>query len=161
MSNKPKTERTPEEIEAAKQRKLANLKRFRKMEELTPEEQKEQMQIINAGGLANKQRIEKQQSINELAKALLNTVVSRERAKNVIGEDIELLDGQKVSVAEVLNVCMMQEAIKGNYHAYETLRDTAGYSPKQQIEISADITTDADRALMEKLNSRLIAQKAL
>ena len=74
--------------------------------------------------------------------------------QEVLGTSESLLDGDK-SVMAVLTARMVQEAGKGSYKHYETLRDTAGFKPKDEVDISADIMTDADRALLDKVGRRL------
>ena len=55
---------------------------------------------------------------------------------------------------------MVQEAGKGSYKHYETLRDTAGFKPKDEVGITADIMTDADRSLLDKVSGRLGVKQA-
>ena len=50
---------------------------------------------------------------------------------------------------------MYERALTGDVKAYTALRDTAGEKPAETIDLSADVTTEADRALMEKLKARL------
>ena len=39
--------------------------------------------------------------------------------------------------------------------AYELIRDTYGDMPVKQIEVTENITTDADRALLQQIRERL------
>lgn len=134
----------------------ANLKPFPKKELMTEADRERQRIICAKGGQANKERLAKKKSMNELAKSLLDSSITKEQAKRIIGEDINLIsDDEELTVAQVLNVVMTQESIKGNVRAYEALRDTAGYSPKKEIELSADIMTDADRQLLAKISGRI------
>jgi hypothetical protein len=50
---------------------------------------------------------------------------------------------------------MYIQALRGNVKAAQFIRDTIGQAPITKQEISADITTEADRALMEKITKRL------
>ena len=92
--------------------------------------------------------------MREIAKAILEHAMNEAQIDEVLGSSKDLLDGDK-SVMAVLTARMVQEAGKGSYKHYETLRDTAGFKPKDEIGISADIMTDADRELIEKVNRRL------
>ena len=46
-------------------------------------------------------------------------------------------------------------AVGGNMKAIEYIRDTYGDMPVKQIEVSENITTDADREMMRQINDRL------
>ena len=56
---------------------------------------------------------------------------------------------------ENITMAMYERAMLGDVKAYTALRDTAGEKPAETIDLSADITTEADRALMEKLKARM------
>ena len=57
---------------------------------------------------------------------------------------------------ENITVAMYERALMGDVKAYTALRDTAGEKPAESIDLNADITTEADRALMEKLKARML-----
>ena len=131
----------------------ANLIPFNKLSE---DEQKE---IRSKGGKASGEARRKKRDMREVAKAILEHAMNEAQIDEVLGSSKDLLDGGK-SVMAVLTARMVQEAGKGSYKHYETIRDTAGFKPKDEIGISADIMTDADRELIEKVNRRLEAKKA-
>ena len=131
----------------------ANLIPFNKLSE------EEQKAIRSKGGKASGEARRKKRDMREVAKAILEHAMNEAQIDEVLGNSKELLDGDK-SVMAVLTARMVQEAGKGSYKHYETLRDTAGFKPKDEIGISADIMTDADRELVEKVNRRLEAKKA-
>lgn len=114
----------------------------------------EQKEIRSKGGKASGEARRKKRDMREVAKAILEHAMKEEQIEEVLGSSKDLLDGDK-SVMAVLTARMVQEAGKGSYKHYETLRDTAGFKPKDEIGISADIMTDADRELIEKVNRRL------
>ena len=121
---------------------------------------KEEVRELNAkGGRKSGETRRKQRDMREIAKAILEHAMNEAQIDEVLGSSKDLLDGDK-SVMAVLTARMVQEAGKGSYKHYETLRDTAGFKPKDEIGISADIMTDADRELIEKVNRRLEAKKA-
>lgn len=131
----------------------ANLIPFNKLSE------EEQREIRSKGGKASGEARRKKRDMREVAKAILEHAMNEAQIDEVLGSSKDLLDGDK-SVMAVLTARMVQEAGKGSYKHYETLRDTAGFKPKDEIGISADIMTDADRELVEKVNRRLEAKKA-
>ena len=131
----------------------ANLIPFNKLSE------EEQKAIRSKGGKASGEARRKKRDMREVAKAILEHAMNEAQIEEVLGNSKELLDGDK-SVMAVLTARMVQEAGKGSYKHYETLRDTAGFKPKDEIGISADIMTDAARELVEKVNRRLEAKKA-
>lgn len=121
--------------------------------------EEQQREIAKMGGKASGEARKKKRDMREVAKAILEHAMNEAQIEEVLGNSKELLDGDK-SVMAVLTARMVQEAGKGSYKHYETLRDTAGFKPKDEIGISADIMTDADRELVEKVNRRLEAKKA-
>ena len=121
--------------------------------------EEQQREIAKMGGKASGEARKKKRDMREVAKAILEHAMKEEQIDEVLGSSKDLLDGDK-SVMAVLTARMVQEAGKGSYKHYETLRDTAGFKPKDEIGISADIMTDADRELVEKVNRRLEAKKA-
>ena len=116
--------------------------------------EEQQREIAKMGGKASGEARKKKRDMREVAKAILKHAMNDEQIDEVLGSSKDLLDGDK-SVMAVLTARMVQEAGKGSYKHYETLRDTAGFKPKDEIGISADIMTDADRELIEKVNRRL------
>ena len=116
--------------------------------------EEQQREIAKMGGKASGEARKKKRDMREVAKAILEHAMNDEQIDEVLGSSKDLLDGDK-SVMAVLTARMVQEAGKGSYKHYETLRDTAGFKPKDEIGISADIMTDADRELIEKVSRRL------
>ena len=121
--------------------------------------EEQQREIAKMGGKASGEARKKKRDMREVAKAILEHAMNDEQIEEVLGSSKYLLDGDK-SVMAVLTARMVQEAGKGSYKHYETLRDTAGFKPKEEIDISADIMTDADRELVEKVNRRIEEKKA-
>ena len=81
---------------------------------------------------------------------MLDSLVS-DKVVNQYIENPDLMQGK--TGADLLLTAMMEQAIKqGNYHCAEFVRDTAGYKPKNEVEIQADIMTESDRALIDKVS---------
>ena len=117
----------------------------------------ERSKIASLGGKARvKQKIE-QKNLRETALTLLNTPISKEQAKTFIGNDAELIDEKDLTMQSVLTVRAMRALLDdGNIKAYETLRDTSGQRPKDEISIDTNvIMTAADRHLLENIRKRL------
>jgi hypothetical protein len=51
---------------------------------------------------------------------------------------------------------MMERALAGDVKAYTALRDTAGEKPAEALDLNANVMTEADQALIEKLKSRML-----
>lgn len=100
------------------------------------------------GGLKAKENREARKNINELAKAMLEQTVTEKQIKSVLGDDTTMLLDN--SVASVMLGAMIKSALNGSFKAFEAVRDTAGYKPKNEIELNADIMTENDKALIDK-----------
>ena len=122
--------------------------------ERTEEEHKK---MCSKAGKASGETRRKQRDMRAVARAILEHNMTPEQIEEVLGSAKDLLDGDNSTMA-VLTAKMVQEAAKGNYKAYETVRDTAGFKPKDQIETTVDIMTDADRSLIGKIAERLEKQ---
>ena len=122
------------------------------------ERSEEEVKALNSkGGKKSGETRRKQRDMRAVARAILEHSMKDDQIQEVLGTATDLLDGDK-SVMAVLTARMVQEAGKGNYKAYETVRDTAGFKPKDQIETTVDIMTDADRSLLGKIANRLEKQ---
>ncbi len=139
-----------EEVKKRNENSLANLKPFDKM---TVEERKA---MGKKGGTNSGISKRKKRDIRELAKALLETSYNVAKAREIVGEDSELIEllENDTTVANVLNIRMMQEAKNGNVKAFETLRDTAGYKPSESIQLDANVMTENDKELLDKVAKR-------
>lgn len=126
-------------------KRLDNLVSFT---ELTPTEQRN---IASMGGKASVEARRKKKHMREIAQALLAHDMTEDQVEEVLGTAKGLLDGD-FSVSAVLLARMIQEAADGNYKAFEVLRDTAGYKPKDEVAVEG--ITDADRALLAKIDRR-------
>lgn len=96
---------------------------------LTPEQRRERARIAGiASGKARRER----RTLGEELKAILSDGDNQER----------------------LCMALFQSALKGNYKAFNSLRDTIGEMPTQKQEVTATIT-EADKELLEKVSARL------
>lgn len=143
-------------ISQKRQNSLNNLKPFKPYSELTPEEQQKQRELLSKGGKARTEQINRQKSMKESAQVLLSVKVSRDTAKKWLGEDYDV-DGIE-TMQDLITARMIRETLEnGNAKAYELVRDTSGNKPisAAALDITADIVTAADRALIDKVADRL------
>lgn len=136
--------------------RMANLKPFKPLDQLTEEEIKRQKEISSIGGKHRQEQIVRRKTMEEATKELLYRTISRKQAENVLGDDNELIQDNELNVMNVLICRMIQEVVtNGNTRSFEAIRDTGGFAPKKEVELQADIMTDADKALIDNLNQRL------
>ena len=108
----------------------------------------ERLEIIAKSNEKKRENLERKKNINELAKAMLEQTMSNKQIKTILGDNTEMLLDE--SVASVMLASMIQGALNGSFKCAEFVRDTAGYKPKNEVELSADIMTDSDKALIDK-----------
>lgn len=94
-----------------------------------------------------KENREQKKNVQELAKAMLELTMKEEKIRDIVGDDVPLLDN---SVASAMLGAMIKSALSGSFKAFEAVRDTAGYKPKNEVELQADIMTEADKSLIDK-----------
>lgn len=152
-----KTERTEAEKEAVKQKKLANLKTFKPLNELSDEEREKQRALAVKGGLARQEQVKQRKTFKQQAVALLNTTLSREQAKMIVGDSIDLIPDEDLTVQTALLISALREATEnGNVKAMEFIRDSSGNKPKEELTLDASlVTTEQDRKLLENVSNRL------
>jgi hypothetical protein len=107
----------------------------------------DRQRLGSIGGKKAKENRDKKKNINELAKAMLEQVASDKVIRETIDNPEMMIDN---SYASLLVASMIQSALNGSFKAFEAVRDTAGYKPKNELEIQADIMTDNDKALIDK-----------
>ena len=138
-----------------RERSLANLKP--PINKRTPEEQRE---ISRLGGIARGEQRRQQRTMREQMLALLNTKASHEQASKYLGADAERLTEDDMTYQGLLSARMWQEAMQnGNAKAAEFVRDTSGQRPKDVVEVTANVMTEADRSLMANM-AELLGAKA-
>lgn len=91
-----------------------------------------------AGGIASQSTQQARRSFKEEADILLARV-DKNTGKTGI---------------ENITVAMYERALAGDVKAYTALRDTAGEKPADTVDLNANVMTEADQALIEKLKNR-------
>lgn len=118
----------------------------------------EARQRSSNGGKASGEARRRKRDMREMARMMLNNAMHDDAVAESIGENVELLEDENGKVDKsamaVMLAKMILEAQSGNVKAADFVRDTAGYKPKEQVELDATVT-EADKALLEKVSKRL------
>lgn len=64
-------------------------------------------------------------------------------------------DNPNATLYDLIQAVAVGKALDGNVKAMEYVRDTHGDKPVDKVDITADVTTEADRALMRQVAERL------
>lgn len=121
---------------------------------ITERSPEEQLAIRQKAIKAVHEKQKEKKTLNEIARDLLEAQMSDKMIEEVLGQSKDLL-GDRRSAGAVIMVKMMQTAMAGSFKAAEFVRDTAGYKPKNEVELNAEIMSDSDRSLMDKIGKRL------
>lgn len=107
----------------------------------------ERKEIVSKAHAKARENRENKKNFNELAKALLDMTISDNMIRETLENPDTMIDN---TYGSLILAAMAQGAKNGSFKCAEFLRDTAGYKPKNELEVSADIMTDADRSLIDK-----------
>jgi len=109
----------------------------------------ERSEIARKGAIASNKAQKDKRTMKEIARALL-----AEQAKPELIEALGLSEG--ASNATAILASMLKEAAEnGSVKAAEYVRDTSGQAPTKEVSLKADVMTDADRALVDKVSKRI------
>lgn len=96
--------------------------------------------------------------------ALENILTLRVNEKIISGADLdpELAErlkksGVDMTLYDLINLVAVGRAVGGNMKSYELIRDTYGDKPIDRVEVTENVTTDSDRAMLQKIAERLQA----
>ena len=131
LKTKPVTERTPEERREICKKGAAAVNRIRGQEKTAKE------------------------SIDRMLSILATDEIIREADIEKALADRLRKDNPDMTIYDVVNAAAIGRAISGNVAALQYVRDTRGDAPVKQIEVTENITTEADRALLQSIASRL------
>ena len=126
----------------------SDIGRYNNLISLKDRTESERNEIREKALKSYRENLEKKKDFNELARAMLEQTLSEKQIKSILGDNTTMLLDD--SVGSVMIGAMIQGALNGSFKCAEFVRDTAGYKPKNEVEISADIMTDADRSLIDK-----------
>lgn len=113
----------------------------------------ERKEIGRRGIIKTQERKAEKKNLQEIARAMLEQTASEKMIKAVLGDSTETM--QDSTFGSLLIAKGLIEALQGSFKWAEFVRDTSGQRPKNEMEISADIITDSDRALLDKLTSEM------
>lgn len=113
----------------------------------------ERQRIGRMGAIASNKVQRDKRTLREIARAMLEESASKD-----VLERLGLPEGSSNGVAVLAS--MMKSAVENeNVKAAEYVRDTSGQAPTKEVKVSADVMTDADRALVEKVKNRIDSNK--
>ena len=122
---------------------LRNISEYNKT--LTPEERTES---ARKAGKASAQKRRDTRTLKEIMLELLASEAPEEDIKKY-----GLPAGASNSM--VMSAAAARKAREGDLKALEIVRDTAGQMPTKEVALSAEVYTDADKALIDKVAKRL------
>lgn len=82
----------------------------------------------------NSKKLTKEERIERASKAGKASAVAK-RARKTLKEELLLLLSEGDTQTKI-SVAMIAEALNGNVKAFETIRDTIGEKPRDQVELS-------------------------
>lgn len=135
---------------------IANLRPGTAIKDMEPERKRK---IQQAGQKASVEAQKKRRTIKEIYRDLLRQPDSvegledAELAKNI--QEMARQRGKPITLYESIAVAMAAKAKAGDVKAAVFVRDSAGDKPAEQMEITAESVTDADRELMQNIQNRL------
>lgn len=141
---------------------LKNLKPCRTLDQLEPEERKERQQ---AGGAASGESRRARRSLREICQAIADLPLTSKDAltdegAQRIAEQTEQQTGKPCTIYEAMAAAQAVQAMAGNVKAFVAFRDSAGDKPADQVELTAETMTDADRELLANVQKRLQSNDA-
>ena len=130
----------------ATEKQKANLKPIEELNASLTREQRQQNAIKAGQASAKKKR---------------DTRTLREIMLDMLAQEAPAEDQQKYNLPEgssnsvVMSAAAFNKARNGDLKALEIVRDTAGQMPTKEVNLSAEVITDADKALLETVSKRL------
>ena len=132
---------------------VQNLKKYGKdIKPLTHEEAKNRGR---QGGIKSGEVRKARKTMRETMLEMLSMELSKEKLEEM-GIDTSVLNNDFTYQAAIISA-MLREASNGDTKAMQLLRDTIGEMPVQRQEISQEIVTKDDTALMDNLKNALIS----
>lgn len=125
------------------------LKNLMPIQEVNSKRSREQHSADSAkGGRASGKARRDNRTLREIALELMAAEASPEDIKRY-----GLPEG--VSNAVVMTAAALKKAREGDMKAFESLRDTAGQMPTKEVQVSAEVFTEANKALLDKVAERI------
>ena len=118
-------------------------------------DKEEHRRISSIGGTHTQDNYRTKRTLNDIAKQMLEVELTENSINEILGDSKQLI-GEDRTAGAIMIAKMIQSAMSGSFKCAEFVRDTAGYKiDHHQVDINADIMTDSDRALLEKIEKRI------
>lgn len=145
---------------AISEKSLENLRPNKGYKDCKTQEEKDRLrEITSKGGKATQECLRKARSFKDVCNIALSTRVSKEKAKTFLGDDVDMIvfdDDNMTDMQTVLSIRALRLSADGNCRYLDFVRDTSGQKPTDTVDVNTNlIMTDADRALMDKINARI------
>ena len=108
-------------------------------------ENKRPVSPVNGQPLPEGRRFEPGEKQREISSKAGKKSVEIRRARKTLREELQILlseqrpgkDGKEVQVQTAISTALIKAALNGNVRAFETIRDTIGEKPMENITVSA------------------------
>ena len=144
------------EPETAKERGLLNLRKRKSFNEWDAEKHRE---VSAKGRKALTEIYGEKKTARQALESILSLKITDEIAS---GADIDPAIVQRLKQAnpnatiyDLINAVAVGRALDGSVNAMQYVRDTNGDKPTDKIDVTGEIVTDSDRALMQAIAQRL------
>jgi hypothetical protein len=137
-----------------KPRKKSEYNGIKNLKPITERSPEERAALGRKGGLKAQECNRQRRTAQEIMQLLLNSKISRAQAQEKLGEYAQFLP-EEATLYDLVNLRQIMESLEGSYKSAEYVRDTSGDKPIERQEISAEIMSEADRALMEQIAQRI------
>lgn len=136
---------------------IANLKPAENLRTMEPGKRKE---IQQKGAAISNERQAKRRTIRDICETLLalelpNKAAITDDEAREMAEKMSEATGKPVTVYDAIACAQAAAAMQGNTKAAEYIRDSAGDKPGENVRLDADIMTEGDRKLIEKLKATM------
>lgn len=144
------------EPETPKEKGLLNLRKRVPFNQMDEEKRKE---ICRKGAeavnqLHGEKKTAKQSLENILTLKVTDSILEKADIDEAVAERLKR-DNPNATLYDLIQAVAVGRALDGNIRAAEYVRDTHGDRPVEKVEVSENVTTDQDRALMRQIAERL------
>ena len=136
---------------------LANLRPCRTFDEVEPEELREMARNGQQKGTETQRQ---RRTLKEICQAIADMPLTSTEALNdetaqKIAAQTAQQTGRPCTIYEAMAAAQAVQAMAGNVKAFVAFRDSAGDKPADQMEITAETMTDADRKMLQNIQARM------
>lgn len=121
--------------------------------------EEERKALAKKGVEAREKARQERKTFKESLELFLNIEATATKTQKIAGRELykTLPESVKKHITEqdLIVLSAIKQAQSGSYNHAVFIRDTVGEKPTDKQEITADIMTDADRSLIEKLHNRI------